>query len=1039
MSISQKQLALISLFLLIVAICFWSGSRYPDLNEKALMGGDMPNMGLSFDTVSEINEKDSPVIGVLKNTLNWIETNKKGMTFGMIFAAALMMLFTRIKEKQFENKFLNSIFGLFIGAPLGVCVNCATPIGKGIYDAGGKTETAISTMISSPTFNFIVITMLFSLFPIYIIALKLIATAGIILIAIPLIVTLFEPKSNISFSRVNSIESTDGIFLFSESIMLKNSWIEALKWFGLNYGKSLWFIVKTTLPLMLLAGFLGNVIITFFPFEDLVNGIPNPGAKFALLWTTLLVASFGVLLPVPMTFDLIIVTILLSSGLGVPYATTLLITLGSFSIYPFFIIFKDISKKIAIGILIAVILAGSAGGFSSFYLQRYIYGKQFITHFDTLKKYKNKDTWLLNSADSVQTVHNIKPFFRGQSDVFFNSEEFESGVVKISSDKLRVIDSTSNTTLMSLVSGDQIGLTSSYKYGSKYLYMPRNHQRSLSAGDLDKDGFVDIATVSADSIFFYFNKNGQYFEKVNGPIIDASAQVVALIDFNNDDNLDLFVSTWREGNFIYYQDQGSFSLKHKFENNLDLNFTIAPAFSDLNNDGLIDVYFGNFYHSRGSTYASNHSRNFGYFNKGETWERFQLESNNGETLSCLLSDINMDGNIDIVEGNDFLQRDFYNLGTGTGVFKTIKLQDDYIEVSTDNTMSIISGDINNDLIPEIYLDATNSEGALKESDELKICKIIQDSVHFELCKLIINHKKMLAVAQKRKDFNLLPKWDLLGASAYVLSSNFNGKRGDRYERYMPDSIDFFSEYVTEFDPYAHQIITTKDNPDYFYNSVKAKKSKSRKEGNAVLLFNENDRFVDKSKEFGVENSGWAWNTKMADLDNDEWQDIFICNGFNFRRVPYQNNIFYKNIAGKMFEDKTSESGLDNFLPVTTHINLDIDLDGDLDMVLAPQFGPLLVYKNNTNSKANSILFKFKDSKGNINGIGNKVFIYYGNGSHQYREILASGGFRGFDSPIAHFGIGNHDKVNKVEVVWSTGDTTIVNQVFEAGYQYTLYR
>ena len=51
--------------------------------------------------------------------------------------------------------------------PLGVCVNCAAPIAKGLYAGGARAETTLAAMIASPTLNIVVLTMLFGLFPFY--------------------------------------------------------------------------------------------------------------------------------------------------------------------------------------------------------------------------------------------------------------------------------------------------------------------------------------------------------------------------------------------------------------------------------------------------------------------------------------------------------------------------------------------------------------------------------------------------------------------------------------------------------------------------------------------------------------------------------------------------------------------------------------------------------------------------------------------------------------------------------------------------------
>jgi ASPIC and UnbV len=66
-------------------------------------------------------------------------------------------------------------------------------------------------------------------------------------------------------------------------------------------------------------------------------------------------------------------------------------------------------------------------------------------------------------------------------------------------------------------------------------------------------------------------------------------------------------------------------------------------------------------------------------------------------------------------------------------------------------------------------------------------------------------------------------------------------------------------------------------------------------------------------------------------------------------------------------------------------------------------------------------------------------IYYGEGRQQMRELQASGGYLSFDSPVAHFGLGMENTVHRVEVRWSTGDTTELNRDFKAGARYVISR
>ncbi len=77
--------------------------------------------------------------------------------------------------------------------------------------------------------------------------------------------------------------------------------------------------------------------------------------------------------------------------------------------------------------------------------------------------------------------------------------------------------------------------------------------------------------------------------------------------------------------------------------------------------------------------------------------------------------------------------------------------------------------------------------------------------------------------------------------------------------------------------------------------------------------------------------------------------------------------------------------------------------------------------------------------GNSFGIGNKVYVSYGEQRHQVREIKAGRGYLSFDSPYAHFGLGAYDQVNKVEIIWSTGERTVIDRPLEANKKYIISR
>jgi hypothetical protein len=48
----------------------------------------------------------------------------------------------------------------------------------------------------------------------------------------------------------------------------------------------------------------------------------------------------------------------------------------------------------------------------------------------------------------------------------------------------------------------------------------------------------------------------------------------------------------------------------------------------------------------------------------------------------------------------------------------------------------------------------------------------------------------------------------------------------------------------------------------------------------VLLVQDSEgRFENRAEALGVFDGHWAWNAKFADLDHDQWQDLYLVNGW----------------------------------------------------------------------------------------------------------------------------------------------------------------
>ena len=342
----------VSAIIAVAAVTFWSGSRYPSLGEKAAMGDSaMLEDPLSFEASIQIQPDDGPLERVVYTTINWIETNLEGMAFGLTIGACLLTLIGMIRVRGHPNGFVNTLIGVIVGTPLGVCVNCSAPVAKGMHDGGARLETTLATMFSSPTLNIVVLTMLFSIFPLYLTVIKLTQTLIFILIVVPLLSRLVFREE-----RAKTYDDATCTVQPSFDVAVDENWFAAVRGAVTSLIRNLVYVVIRTVPLMLLAGLLGAVAAHLLPLPSLVDYEPG-------LIPIALVALVGVFLPVPVAFDIILVAVLLASGAPMIYSSTLLFTLGIFSIYPFFIVWNSISRRVAVVLAGVLMIIGIAGGF----------------------------------------------------------------------------------------------------------------------------------------------------------------------------------------------------------------------------------------------------------------------------------------------------------------------------------------------------------------------------------------------------------------------------------------------------------------------------------------------------------------------------------------------------------------------------------------------------------------------------------------------------------------------------------------------------
>jgi hypothetical protein len=475
----------------------------------------------------------------------------------------------------------------------------------------------------------------------------------------------------------------------------------------------------------------------------------------------------------------------------------------------------------------------------------------------------------------------------------------------------------------------------------------------------------------------------------------------------------------------------------RLPNRDDAWISAAVGFGDLNEDGLLDIVLGNW--TLGSALSRKalgreSSRNVLLINRGDSFEMRDLDGPDGETLTVLLSDWSGDGNLDLVVGNDFAVPDMYYLGDGEGNLRLLNVDDEIIPVTAMLTMSASTADINNDLKPEIYI---GNVSGTDHSKMMRIPDMCVDSEGFSghaECLDIRAKQQIMNVSLSQKDpimCSELGDVDLVDQCLGMhLSLDSWWKRDPQFCQMLDGKFPALHDSCAEYWREEERPVKGAFMPLIPQGARRA---------NVLLVPGEDGKFTDQALEFDLREAGWVWNAKFADLDHDEWQDIFIVNGyFNENTQPArESNHLFRNNKGNKFVDVTAQAGMQFFSESTTYTYVDFDNDGDLDIVAREVLGPVWIYRNN-NTDGHSIIFELDDSSGNSKGIGAKVVINYA-GRAQMREMMASGGFSSFDAPLVHFGLGDVSEVDSVTVTWPEGETTQLTGDFAAGRRYVISR
>ena len=206
-------------------------------------------------------------------------------------------------------------------------------------------------------------------------------------------------------------------------------------------------------------------------------------------------------------------------------------------------------------------------------------------------------------------------------------------------------------------------------------------------------------------------------------------------------------------------------------------------------------------------------------------------------------------------------------------------------------------------------------------------------------------------------------------------------------------------------------------------------------------------------EGAIADAGWAWGAQFGDLNNDGANELFVANGFISADRDKSYWYAMSKIAGangRFFEDAATwpvfgTASLSGYEPSRVYLNrgvagwldvakqvgvtdlydgravalADLSNRGAVDVIVANQNQPPVLYRNATDRNNHWIAFRLVGTRSNRSAIGAEVVLESGDLT-QRRIVDGGSGFASQNDRRLHFGLGRREWVDRVVIQWPSG-------------------
>ena len=528
---------------------------------------------------------------------------------------------------------------------------------------------------------------------------------------------------------------------------------------------------------------------------------------------------------------------------------------------------------------------------------------------------------------------------------------------------------------------------------------------------------------------------------------------VAIGDVNNDQLPDLFFTGNQVPNRLYLN-LGDFRFKDISEESGIMGnraWSTGVSMADVNGDGLLDIYVCN-----SGIVKGDDRRNELFINQGnkrflEQAQAYGLDDSGLSTHATFL-DYDRDGDVDLFLVNNSFR----------------SILDFDLEVNTRHLPNKAGGDrlFRNDAPDGYFTDVTESSGIYRSEIGFGLGASVGDlnrdgwpdlyisNDFFEYDYLYINNQNGTFTESLQSSIN--------SVSSAAMGADMADLNGDGYlDIFVTDMLPPTNarlKTISAFDSWDRYQAYIRD--DYYHQFTR-----NTLQINQGLDPNSTVRFSEAGRMSRVDASDWSWGALIADYDQDGTRDIFVANGIyrDLTNADYLESIREENtkamltsenyvdwetliemipvqpIPNHMFAGTTTPSYND----VTVDWGLaapdfsngsayaDLDLDGDLDLLVNNLGGAPMLYRNRATDQYPNhgwLQIELKGIAPNTQAVGTQISAWK-DSRLWYVEQQPVRGFQSSVDPVLHLGFGS--KVNVIDslvIEWPRGGITLKENV-----------